>query len=57
MISSGSAHTTDYALAGNRVEEEYVDGTMARRYVHGRAIDEIVRAEIGTTKVYPIQDG
>jgi RHS repeat-associated protein len=56
-ITSGSiTHATDYVLSGDQVKEEYADGSLSRRYVHGRGIDEIVRAEIGGTTVYPIQD-
>jgi YD repeat-containing protein len=59
----GVAKTTDYVLSGDQVAEEYVDGNLAARYVHGRGIDEIVRAEQsglanGTLDrtVFPIQD-
>jgi len=57
-ITSGSAapKTTDYVLSGDQVKEEYVNDVLARRYVHGRDIDEIVRADVGTTTVYPLQD-
>jgi RHS repeat-associated protein len=59
----GSSRTTDYVLAGDQVLEEYEDGTLAMRYVRGRAIDEIVRAERssgggGTLDqvIFPLQD-
>ena len=48
--------TRDYVLAGDQVIEEYENGRLAARYVRGRDIDEIVRAELGTSAVYPLQD-
>jgi YD repeat-containing protein len=59
----GVSKTTDYVLSGDQVAEEYVDGNLSARYVHGRGIDEIVRAEQSSLgngtldrTVFPIQD-
>ncbi len=46
----------DYVLDGDRVIEEYENGQLSGRYVHGRDIDEIVRAEITAQTVIPLQD-
>jgi RHS repeat-associated protein len=54
--TGGTTHSTHYVFIGERVVEEYDDGSMARRYVGGRSIDEKVRAEIGSVVVYPMQD-
>jgi RHS repeat-associated protein len=56
VADGGTTHITDYALSGEQANEEYVDGTLANRYVHGRELDEIVRANVGSTIVYPLQD-
>ena len=48
--------TRDYVLSGDQVIKEYENGTLTARYVHGRGPDETVRAELGTTTVYPLQD-
>ncbi len=48
--------TTEYVLDGDEVLEEYVAGTRSARYVRGRGIDEIVRAETASTTLYPLQD-
>jgi RHS repeat-associated protein len=53
---AGAAHSTDYALVGDQVLEEYRDASMTARYVRGRGIDEIVRAETSGTTLFPIQD-
>ncbi|MHB0971540.1 MAG: DUF6531 domain-containing protein [Thermoanaerobaculia bacterium] len=41
----GSSRTTEYVLAGDQVVEQYVAGSLTMRYIRGREIDEIVRAE------------
>ncbi|MHB0972301.1 MAG: DUF6531 domain-containing protein [Thermoanaerobaculia bacterium] len=58
-----STQTTAYVLASDQVLEEYEDGKLSKRYVRGRGIDEIVRAERssgydGTLDqvFFPIQD-
>jgi RHS repeat-associated protein len=38
------------------VLEEYVDGELSARYVRGRTSDEIVRAELDGTPLFPLQD-
>jgi RHS repeat-associated protein len=43
--AAGVPRTVLYVLAGDQVLEEYEDRTLAMRYVRGREIDEIVRAE------------
>ncbi|MGH9457247.1 MAG: RHS repeat-associated core domain-containing protein, partial [Thermoanaerobaculia bacterium] len=59
----GSSRVTDTVHDGPRAIEEYVAGTLAARYVHGRGIDEIIRAERDTDldgtldrTLWPIQD-
>jgi YD repeat-containing protein len=54
--ASGTTHSTEYVLSGDQVLEEYRDGAMSSRYVRGRGIDEIVRAETSGTTFFPIQD-
>lgn len=61
--ASGSTRTTDYVLHGDQVLEQYAGANPSARYVHGRGIDEAVRAELDTdgdgvldTTVYPLQD-
>ncbi|MGH9458891.1 MAG: RHS repeat-associated core domain-containing protein [Thermoanaerobaculia bacterium] len=63
LAFQGSARVTEYVHDGPRVIEEYVGGTLAARYVHGRGIDEIVRAERDTNldgtldeTLWPLQD-
>lgn len=60
---SGTATATDYVLHGDQVLEQYKGSNFSARYVHGRGIDETVRAELdvdgdGTleTTVFPVQD-
>jgi RHS repeat-associated protein len=55
VLASGTK-TTTYVLDGDEVLEEYSDGVLAKRYVRGRGLDEIVRAEVGGTTVFPLQD-
>jgi YD repeat-containing protein len=62
-LATPALTATDYVLSGNDVVEEYIDGKLASRYVRGREIDEIARAEIssrgdGTVDrvIYPLQD-
>jgi RHS repeat-associated protein len=43
--SAGQTRTTEYVLNGDQVVEEYNNGKLAARYVRGREIDEIVRAD------------
>ncbi|HJQ41121.1 MAG TPA: Ig-like domain-containing protein [Thermoanaerobaculia bacterium] len=43
--SSGFTRTTDYVLSGQQVVEEYANDKLAARYVRGRGIDEIARAD------------
>ncbi|HKR65020.1 MAG TPA: RHS repeat-associated core domain-containing protein [Thermoanaerobaculia bacterium] len=42
---AGHSQITDYVNADQSVIEEYVDDSLAARYVRGRGIDEVVRAE------------
>jgi RHS repeat-associated protein len=56
VADGGTTHITDYALSGQQANEEYLDGTLANRYVHGREIDEKVRAEISSGTFYPLLD-
>jgi hypothetical protein len=56
VADGGTTHITNYALSANQANEEYLDGALANRYVHGREIDESVRANVGSTIVYPLQD-
>jgi RHS repeat-associated protein len=62
---SGTSTTRDYVLSGDQVVEEYQNGVLSARYVHGRDIDEIVRVEQNANAnqdgtldrtLYPIQD-
>jgi len=54
--TAGTIHSTEYVLNGDQVLEEYGDSIMTSRYVRGRGIDEIVRAETSGTTLFPIQD-
>ncbi|MGA7616377.1 MAG: hypothetical protein WBX15_14480, partial [Thermoanaerobaculia bacterium] len=57
VTSAGQTpQTTEYVLDGDQVLEEYVAGTRSARYVRGRGIDEIVRAEAASETLYPLQD-
>ena len=38
-------HASTYVVSAGRVLEEYANGSLVARYVPGRAIDEVVRAE------------
>ncbi|MEO8378031.1 MAG: hypothetical protein ABI779_00060 [Acidobacteriota bacterium] len=44
-VQGTSTRSTAYVLAGDQVLEEYEDGRLSMRYVRGRDIEEIVRAE------------
>jgi YD repeat-containing protein len=64
MTTNGSsAQTTAYVVAGDQVLEEYEGGKLSMRYVRGRGIDEIVRAERSSGHdgvldqvLFPLQD-
>lgn len=63
VTASGITKTTDYVLHGDQVLEQYTGTSLAARYVRGRGIDEIVRAELDNnadgaleTTVFPLQD-
>jgi len=63
VSAQSSTRVTEYVWNGPRIAEEYVAGKLAARYVHGRGIDEIVRAEQSTKldgtldrTLYPLQD-
>ncbi len=53
FTTGSTIHTNDYALSRDQVREEYLDFTLYQRYVHGRAVDEMVRGETNGTTVYP----
>src|SRR5205823_9146913 len=36
--------------------EGYENGARSARYIDGRCIDDIVRAELGPTTIFPLQD-
>lgn len=44
-VGISATSVTDYVLTGDQVLEEYIDATLNMRYVRGRGVDEIVRAE------------
>lgn len=56
ITTPSTSATTDSLSLGPQVIEEFRDGKLSARYVHGRQIDEIVRAEIDGTTLFPIQD-
>jgi RHS repeat-associated protein len=55
----GGVSTIDRVVWENDVLEEWAEGGLVGRYVYGREIDEIIRAEVGgglTMILYPLQD-
>jgi RHS repeat-associated protein len=54
--NAADARTTTYAYSDGRVVEEYLAGTLQRRYIYGEGLDDVLAVEHDGRRYYYLKD-